>query len=39
VPILQQSGAYLRIEDSSGARGWARADDVRRLDRPPQPPS
>jgi hypothetical protein len=39
VPILQQSGAYLRIEDSSGARGWARGDDVRRLDRPPQPPS
>jgi hypothetical protein len=37
VPILQESGAYLRIEDSSGARGWARGDDVRRLDRAPQP--
>jgi len=36
VPILQESGAFLRVEDSSGARGWARAEDVRRLDRPPE---
>jgi hypothetical protein len=31
VPILDASGGYVRIEDSSGARGWARAEDVRRL--------
>ena len=33
------SGAprYLRVEDSSGARGWAHADDVWPLDRRPQP--
>ena len=35
VPILEASGAYLRVEDSAGARGWARAQDVRRLDLPP----
>jgi hypothetical protein len=35
VPILESSEAFLRVEDSSGARGWARAEDVRRLDRPP----
>jgi hypothetical protein len=35
VPILDASGPYLRLEDSSGARGWALAEDVRRLDRPP----
>lgn len=29
VPILQRSGGYLRVEDSSGARGWASAEDVR----------
>ena len=28
VPILERSGEYLRIQDSSGARGWARAEDV-----------
>jgi hypothetical protein len=39
VPILQESGEFLRVEDSSGARGWARAEDVRRLDRAPTPPS
>jgi tetratricopeptide (TPR) repeat protein len=33
VPILDASDGYLRVEDSSGARGWARADDVRRLAR------
>jgi hypothetical protein len=31
VPILEGSGDYLRVEDSSGARGWALAPDVRRL--------
>jgi tetratricopeptide (TPR) repeat protein len=35
VPILDASGDYLRIEDSSGARGWALGAEVRRLDRPP----
>jgi hypothetical protein len=35
VPILDTSGGYVRLEDSSGARGWALADDVRRLDGPP----
>ncbi len=35
VPILEASGPYLRIEDSSGARGWVHATDVWRLDRPP----
>ena len=37
VPILQESGEYLRVEDSSGARGWARLEDVRRTDRAPKP--
>ncbi|HSD30096.1 MAG TPA: SH3 domain-containing protein [Vicinamibacteria bacterium] len=32
VPVLDASGDYVRIEDSSGARGWATAEDVRRLD-------
>lgn len=36
VPILEASGGYLRIEDSAGARGWARAGDLRRLDQPPE---
>jgi hypothetical protein len=36
VPILGESGEYLRVEDSSGARGWAHASDVRRLDRAPR---
>jgi hypothetical protein len=35
VPILDASGDYLRIEDSSGARGWTMGTDVRRLDRLP----
>ena len=35
VPILEASGPYLRIEDSSGARGWVHATDVWPLDRPP----
>lgn len=37
VPILGSSGDYLRIEDSSGARGWARLADVWPLDRGPAP--
>ena len=35
VPVLGASDAYLRIQDSSGARGWVTAGDVWRLDRPP----
>jgi hypothetical protein len=35
VPVLGTSGGYLRIQDSSGARGWVTAADVWRLDRPP----
>jgi hypothetical protein len=35
VPILEASAGFLRIEDRSGARGWARLSDVRRLDGPP----
>jgi tetratricopeptide (TPR) repeat protein len=31
VPILDRSGHYVRLEDSSGARGWALAEDVRPL--------
>jgi len=31
VPILEASGGYVRVEDSSGARGWALASDVRAL--------
>jgi tetratricopeptide (TPR) repeat protein len=34
VPILQESGSYLLVEDASGARGWTHIEDVRRLDRP-----
>ncbi len=33
VPVLERSGDWLRIEDASGARGWARAADVRELQR------
>jgi hypothetical protein len=29
VPILVESGDYVRVEDSSGARGWARREDLR----------
>ena len=36
VPILEASGHYLRVEDSSGARGWARAADVWPLEGPPR---
>ena len=37
VPVLQASGDWLRVEDNAGARGWAHAEDVRRLDAPPRP--
>lgn len=37
VPILETSGGYVRVEDSSGARGWALVADVRRVDGPPVP--
>ena len=37
VPVLEASGAWLRVEDNAGARGWAHADDVRRLDAAPRP--
>ena len=36
VPVLESSGAWLRVEDNAGARGWAHVDDVRRLDNPPR---
>ena len=35
VPVLDASGEWLRVEDNAGARGWARAGDVWRLDGPP----
>jgi hypothetical protein len=35
VPVLDRSDGYVRIEDSSGARGWALTDDVRTLEAPP----
>jgi hypothetical protein len=35
VPVLARSAGYLRLEDSSGARGWARVDDVWLLAAPP----
>jgi hypothetical protein len=35
VPVLARSGGYLRIQDSAGARGWARADDVAIIDAAP----
>jgi hypothetical protein len=38
VPILAPSGDWLRIEDASGARGWAHVADVRRLDVAPEAP-
>jgi hypothetical protein len=37
VPVIERSAAYLRVEDSSGARGWAHVDDVWPLDRRPEP--
>jgi len=35
VPVLAESAGYLRLEDSSGARGWARVEDVWPLAGPP----
>jgi hypothetical protein len=35
VPVLDASGTFLRVQDSSGARGWATTAGVWRLDRPP----
>lgn len=35
VPILGRSGQFVRIQDSSGARGWARQDEVWPLDELP----
>lgn len=32
VPLLEWSGEYVRVEDSSGARGWAHRADVWPLD-------
>jgi hypothetical protein len=37
VPVLDTSGEWLRVEDNAGARGWARGEDVRRLDVAPRP--
>jgi len=34
VLVLEDSGGYLRIQDSSGARGWADAAHVRRVESP-----
>lgn len=37
VPILERSADYVRIEDGSGARGWAHVGEVWPLERPPAP--
>jgi hypothetical protein len=37
VPVLERGADYVRVEDSSGARGWAHRDDVWALDQPPAP--
>jgi Bacterial SH3 domain len=34
VPLLERGADYVRVEDSSGARGWAHADDVWSLELP-----
>jgi hypothetical protein len=39
VPILESSGDYVRVEDSSGARGWALSADVRPVEAAPKPAS
>ncbi|HEY3216137.1 MAG TPA: SH3 domain-containing protein [Candidatus Eisenbacteria bacterium] len=36
VPILESSGGYVRVEDSSGARGWALSVDVRPVEAAPR---
>lgn len=38
VPVLEASAGFARVEEASGARGWARAADLRRLDLPPVAP-
>jgi Bacterial SH3 domain len=35
VPLLERSGGWVRVEDSSGARGWAHTDDVWPLEAEP----
>ncbi len=35
LPIRGQSGEYLKVQDSSGARGWVASGDLRRLDQRP----
>ena len=35
VSVFDSAGEFLRIQDSSGARGWARSSDIYRLDEPP----
>jgi tetratricopeptide (TPR) repeat protein len=37
VVVLDRSDDYLRVEDSSGARGWASRAEVWPLDQPPAP--
>jgi len=37
VPLVERSADYLRIEDSSGARGWAHRDDVWPVDTSSEP--
>ena len=37
VPVIEKSDDYVRVEDSSGARGWAHRDDVWPLDHRPEP--
>ncbi len=39
VPVLAASGPYLKIQDSSGARGWVVTSEVWRLDRAPEAPA
>lgn len=36
VPLLDVSGTWVRLEDSSGARGWAHSDDVRPVRQRPE---
>jgi Bacterial SH3 domain len=35
VPLVERTADYVRVEDSSGARGWAHRDDVWPLETPP----
>ena len=38
LPVLKPGGAWIQVEDASGARGWAHLADVRRLDVAPPAP-